>query len=85
MIDVEAVRARHAEAESDGRCGDIAWDEDYALSAHMDRRDFLRALDEALAENAWLRCERAQVVAQIEAAFAEIQTLARPRAEVDDT
>jgi hypothetical protein len=22
MIDIEAVRARHAEAESDGRCGD---------------------------------------------------------------
>lgn len=49
MIDIKEIRARHAAAESDGRCGDIAWDEDYAMSAHMDRRDLLRALDKLLA------------------------------------
>lgn len=45
MIDIKEIRARHAAAESDGRCGDIAWDEDYAMSAHMDRRDLLRHAD----------------------------------------
>lgn len=86
MVDkIEAISARHNAAESDSRYGDIAWDEDYAMSAHMDRRDLLRALDEALAENARLRYERAQVVVQIEAAFAQIETLARARAELTET
>jgi hypothetical protein len=47
--ELEAIRARHEAAESDGRY-DLSWHEDYGQAAHRDRATLLRLLDAAREE-----------------------------------
>ena len=52
--ELEAIRARHEAAESDGRFpwlpDDLSWQEDYGQAAHRDRATLLRLLDAAREE-----------------------------------
>lgn len=51
---VEAIRARHEAAESDGRY-DLSWHEDYGQAAHRDRATLLAHVDQLDAERKALR------------------------------
>jgi hypothetical protein len=54
--ELEAIRARHEVAESDGRY-DLSWHRDYGRAAHRDRATLLRLLDAAREEMAEERAE----------------------------